>query len=240
MRTNNLIKNISLATLFSISMGFLESITVIYLRKIFYPEGFSFPLNIYISKSIIRIEIIREICTLVMLICISILIGKNLYTQIAYFLLSFGLWDIFYYIGLKILLNWPESLLTWDILFLIPIPWTAPVLAPIMVSIVFIIISLIIIYLSHITDTIKLNFKDYILILSGLSLIFVSFIWNYAKLFLPQKFIKNIYQSITDPELLKIISEYSPSNYNWYLLWLGLILILIPISYKFLTIKKQI
>ena len=49
-------------------------------------------------------------------------------------MIIFGIWDIFYYIFLKIFLDWPESYLTWDILFLIPLPWVGPVLAPVLVS----------------------------------------------------------------------------------------------------------
>jgi hypothetical protein len=44
-------------------------------------------------------------------------------------------WDLFYYVWLRLLLGWPPSLLTWDVLFLIPVPWIGPVLAPVVVSI---------------------------------------------------------------------------------------------------------
>jgi len=35
-------------------------------------------------------------------------------------------------------LDWPASFYTWDILFLLPVPWTGPVLAPVLVSAVMI------------------------------------------------------------------------------------------------------
>src|SRR6185295_1640743 len=50
--------------------------------------------------------------------------------------LLFGAWDLAYYAGLYVALGWPPSLLTWDVLFLIPVPWTAPVLYPALVSVV--------------------------------------------------------------------------------------------------------
>jgi hypothetical protein len=43
-------------------------------------------------------------------------------------------WDIFYYVWLKVLLDWPASLLTPDILFLIPLPWWGPVIAPVLIA----------------------------------------------------------------------------------------------------------
>jgi hypothetical protein len=39
---------------------------------------------------------------------------------------------------LKAILNWPASLLEWDVLFLIPLPWIGPVIAPLLVSIMMI------------------------------------------------------------------------------------------------------
>jgi hypothetical protein len=46
----------------------------------------------------------------------------------------FAFWDIFYYAGLWLIIRWPSSLLTQDVLFLIPTPWIAPVWFPILVS----------------------------------------------------------------------------------------------------------
>jgi hypothetical protein len=46
----------------------------------------------------------------------------------------FGVWDIFYYLWLKVLLGWPASVFDWDVLFLIPLPWIGPVVAPLLVA----------------------------------------------------------------------------------------------------------
>ena len=51
--------------------------------------------------------------------------GRTAVGKFAFFLFLFGVWDIFYYIWLKVFLHWPASLLTWDVLFLIPVPWVA-------------------------------------------------------------------------------------------------------------------
>ena len=129
-------------------MAYLESAVVVYLREIYYPNGFSFPLQ-EITPFILIIEIGREIATIIMLFAVSYFMSKNKRELFAFFSFNFGMWDIWYYIWLKLLLDWPQSLLTWDVLFLIPVPWIAPVLAPILVSVSLIIASLIILKLEN-------------------------------------------------------------------------------------------
>ena len=114
-----LVKKIIWIVLLSIAMAYLESAVVIYLREIYYPEGFAFPLT-PIKTTIAITEFWREVATLVMLLGIGILTGKASAQRLAFFLLSFAIWDIFYYVFLYLTLGWPSSLLTWDLLFLIP------------------------------------------------------------------------------------------------------------------------
>lgn len=131
--------------IFSIAMAYVEAAVVVYLRVIYYPEGFSFPLKT-ISENMILIEVLREFASMLMLFAIAVLIGKKKWERFAYFLFCFGIWDIFYYIWLKVLLDWPLSVMDWDILFLIPLPWIGPVIAPVSVSILMIIFGLLIIF----------------------------------------------------------------------------------------------
>ena len=121
-------------------MGFLEAAVVVYLREILYPGGFSFPLS-PVPASLALTEIFREVATLVMLVSIGILAGRKFSTGFAWFIYSFAIWDIFYYIFLKAVLGWPESLMTWDVLFLIPTTWTGPVLTPVLVSLTMILFA---------------------------------------------------------------------------------------------------
>jgi hypothetical protein len=106
-------------TLFGISMGFLETSVVVYLREILYPNGFDFPLSMF-PKHLALTEILREAATVIMLVAVGIFTGRTRTEKFGFFIFTFAVWDIFYYVFLKALLNWPESLLTWDILFLIP------------------------------------------------------------------------------------------------------------------------
>ena len=131
--------------IFGIAMAYLESAIVVYLRLIYYPDGFQFPLKI-IPNNIALIEIGREAATIVMLWTITRMYTKNFKKQFALFLYSFGVWDIFYYIWLKVFLGWPAGWLDWDILFLIPLPWTGPWLSPALVSVCFISAAVIVFY----------------------------------------------------------------------------------------------
>ena len=79
-------------------------------------------------------EVAREAATLLMLGAVAAAVGGNFRQWFAFFLLAFGAWDISYYAFLKVLIDWPKSLLTWDVLFLIPVPWSGPVLAPALVA----------------------------------------------------------------------------------------------------------
>src|ERR1044072_1504154 len=87
-------------TIFSIAMGYLETAVVVYLRKLYYPGGFNFPL-VPVTLDIAKTEFWREAATLIMLVGIGVLAGKNKTQRFAYFLLSFAVWDIFYYVFLK-------------------------------------------------------------------------------------------------------------------------------------------
>lgn len=141
---------IAIVFLFAIAFGYLEGAVVTYLRalhepavKRFYPNRQSdqlFPLltleqvRAVGQQSTLYTEIGREAATMLMLAAIALAVSHNRRQWAAAFAISFGIWDIVFYLTLKLLLGWPASLLTWDILFLIPVPWVGPVLTPVLVS----------------------------------------------------------------------------------------------------------
>jgi len=117
-------------------MAAVESAVVVYLRALHAADA---PLTVLLHEipaHLVPIEIGRELATLVMIGAVAALAGgaRNVREAFLYFALAFGIWDIFYYIWLWVFIGWPPSLLTWDILFLIPVPWLGPVLAPVIVS----------------------------------------------------------------------------------------------------------
>lgn len=124
--------------MFAVAFAFVESAVVTYLRALYYPDGFSFPLRMMGSDHVL-VELTREFATMVMLVCVAWLAGNTRWKRFGYFLVAFGVWDIFYYVWLKVILNWPASIFDWDILFLIPVPWIGPVIAPLLVSVIMIV-----------------------------------------------------------------------------------------------------
>ena len=87
------------------------------------------------QQKTVFVEIGREAATMLMLAAIALAVAGNARQWTAGFAIAFGVWDIVFYAGLKLLLGWPASVFTWDILFLIPVPWVGPVIAPVLVSV---------------------------------------------------------------------------------------------------------
>ena len=79
-------------------------------------------------------EVAREFATLVMLLGVAWLAGGNLRLRLGYFLIAFGVWDLFYYVFLRMITGWPATPFDWDVLFLIPLPWWGPVMAPSLIA----------------------------------------------------------------------------------------------------------
>jgi hypothetical protein len=135
-----MLNRLLVAIVFSIAFAYIESAVVVYLRAIFHPDGFTFPLQAFDltaqGRRLLLTEIGREAATLVLILTAARLFGANRREHAAYFLVIFAVWDIFYYVWLKVLVNWPATLLDWDVLFLIPIPWASPVLYPVLAALV--------------------------------------------------------------------------------------------------------
>jgi hypothetical protein len=92
-----------------------------------------------ISGALGNIELAREVATLVMLAAVGCLAGSTLRARLAYAAIAFGTWDIFYYVSLKVMYGWPRSLFDWDVLFLLPLPWWGPVIAPVSIAVLMIV-----------------------------------------------------------------------------------------------------
>jgi len=228
MRSEKKYKSVFLwLIVFGIAMGLLEAIVVVYIRQIYYPTGFEFPLKIFEIK-FYYVEILREIATIVMLVSIGVLTGKNLLQKFCYFLFSFAVWDIFYYIGLKLILDWPSSFLTWDILFLIPVTWVGPVLAPVISSLVFIVFSVTIVRLLEKNIIKNLSLVHWTLFLSGVLIVLIVYIWDYSKIIIDGGYISRLGKLATDKQFISEITSYIPISFKWFLFILGEFLILLP------------
>jgi len=193
-----------------ILFGYIEAAVVVYLREIYYPEGFSLPF-VVVEGRILLTEILREAATLFIMWATVCLAYKRMQSRIAAFIILFGVWDIFYYVFLKLLLNWPASMDTWDILFLIPLPWLGPVWAPVLVSMGFIYAG---------TTILRYNHKNH----------FVDFDRSFLWLELLSALI--IIVSFLIPGF-SVMKQAMPSPFPWYLFLAGFLMGLSVFLYHF-------
>jgi Kef-type K+ transport system membrane component KefB len=139
------------AAFFGAAFGFVEAAVVVYLRAaVGLLPGYGGTLadvarlssEVYqksqiqsdLPQSLLTVEIFREVATIIMLVSVARLGAKPFRERAAIFLWCFAIWDICYYLGLYLTVGWPPSLLSPDVLFLIPVPWLAQVWFPILVS----------------------------------------------------------------------------------------------------------
>lgn len=161
--------------LYAIAMAAVESAVVVYLRAL---HGSGEPLSVLLHEipdRLVAIEVGREAATLVMLVAVAAIAGRNAWEGFLYFALAFGVWDIFYYVWLWVFLGWPPSLFTWDVLFLIPVPWLGPVLAPVIVSLCLVAGAL---WLLN-RPTLRLSRRAWVLASIGAVLVLLSFTIDY-------------------------------------------------------------
>ena len=120
--------------IFATAMAWMESATVVYLRtlvgRIEPHQANPLPVSVGLGQT----EIIREAATLIMLLTVGLLAGRTWRSRVSYTLIAFGVWDIFYYLFLAVITSWPRSVMDWDVLFLIPLPWWGPVIAPVLIA----------------------------------------------------------------------------------------------------------
>jgi hypothetical protein len=183
--------------LFGVAFGYVEAAVVVYLRTIDAPlrrdlfrevdHDAVFPLlsleQLHQSGPeymvILRTELGRELATLVMLGALGMMIGGTFRQWLAGFVVAFGVWDIFYYVFLQALIGWPGSLWTWDILFLLPVPWVGPVIAPVIVSATMITAGGMTLWRESRGRPVLGNPWDYALITAGGLVMIVAFCWDF-------------------------------------------------------------
>lgn len=207
------IRRVALVVLFAVAFGFLEAAVVVYLRAIYdpiraslypgEPSGSLVPLITFeqlreagpVHVRRLRIELGRELATMIMLAAVASLAMRRRGEWVAMFMISFGVWDIAFYGGLKAMINFPTSLLTWDILFLIPVPWVGPVLAPLIVSLSMIGAGLVLVAGAGHGRSFRVTWLHWVVIVVGGVIIILSFCWEHSR----------------------IMAGQPPGPFNWYL-----------------------
>ncbi len=216
------------ASIFAVAMAFIESSVVVYLRELYYPEGFVFPLK-PIDSVIAFTEFLREAATIIMLVSLAFLAGKNFSQGFAYFLYGFAIWDIFYYVFLYALLGWPESLMTWDILFLIPVSWISPVICPIILSFSMIGLACIILYYESRGILVKIKRMEWLLLITGSLAAVLSFTLDSFQYFLGQYSPGEIIHMLRHDGFDQMVFQFIPKKFKWWIFWLGEAIILFGI-----------
>lgn len=199
-----------LLTVFCIAFAYIEAAIVVYLRYLSagIPETV-FPINEF-NPTISIVEILREFMTIILLISIASITAREKWGRFFRFLFLFGMWDILYYVWLKILIGWPKSLISWDILFLIPVPWVGPVIAPVLVAILLVIDGIVFFNLLNrrkmpVIDPIPISLG-----ILGAILVFFSFTLEQITLILKQG--------------IDAIYGYMPQDFPWLIFILGWLL----------------
>ena len=186
--------------LFAVSFGYVEAAVVVYLRALYEPvqgsvysnlaQGELFPLLRRDQLEAqgpehtrrLATELGREAATLVVLAAVGVAVAGSFRQWFAAFLFTFGLWDIFYYVFLKVLLDWPESLLTWDLLFLLPVPWAGPVLAPVLVALSMVATGVVALWRESVNQPIQAKWFHWITAVASGVIIVMAFCWDFRNI----------------------------------------------------------
>ncbi len=201
--------------LFAVAIGYFEAMVVIYLRMLYYPEGFSFPLKLLPFRMTI-LEILREAVSIVIILCVAAIAGRKFWERFGYFIIIFGIWDVSYYIWLKIILDWPSSIFEWDILFLIPLPWIGPVIAPVLIAVLMMIIGISITGFFQKGYDFRPSGISWILVVAGTLLMLYSFMCD----------------------LPATLHQMAPEPYHYLILFAGLVCYVTAYVFSYRKVKK--
>ena len=212
--------------IFAVAFAWVEGSVVVYLREIYFEGSFDFPIftewkggKLVVDK-LTRVELGREIATILMLVAVGCAAGKNALQKFCFFMISFGIWDTFYYIWLWVMVRWPESLMTWDILFFIPLPWVGPVITPVLIALTMAAAGSLIIYYGEKGCVTHLRWYDLVIELGCGLLIIIAFCWDW----------KNIMRVPGD-----VLRNGIPNPFAW---WLFLPAYLFSVVYLAVRLKQ--
>jgi len=125
--------------IFAMAMAWVEAAVVYYLRTLVDRINPYQADPLPIIGGLGAVELVREGATLVMLLAVGVLAGQSWRRRLGYWAVAFGVWDVSYYVFLRVMCGWPQSLFDWDVLFLLPLPWWGPVLAPVLIALLMVV-----------------------------------------------------------------------------------------------------
>lgn len=203
--TNMRTRTLLWLTLFAIAMAYIEAALVVHLRHLYYAENplTIFPLRLF-THTDLAIELMREVATIVMIITVALLAVRDIGRRFTAFVFIFGVWDLFYYLWLKLLIDWPQTWLEWDVLFLIPWPWFGPWITPAIIALLFTTWGAWVLASNHKPRFTRVSGSVFLI---GVVLGLAAFLWPAALLL---------------PGGEQAFDGYQPGNFPWILYSMGL------------------
>jgi hypothetical protein len=192
-------------SVFSIAMAYLEAAVVVYLRRVYGITNLILQVPLF-DKEIAAIEVGRELTTLVMLLCIGWIAGETFQSRVGFTFITFGLWDIFYYIWLRVFIGWPQSIIEPDLLFLIPLPWWGPVLSPVLIALLMVTGGIIAVIKTEKKQTLHIDTWFWVCLITGVLILLYNFMADAL---------------IALPADASTLSGLKPSQFNWPVYFLG-------------------
>lgn len=198
-------KNLPWVALFAVAMAYVESAVVVYLRRLYGISDLMTSLPPF-DPQIGVIELGRELATLVMLLTVGLAAGKKFQTRLGFALFAFGLWDIFYYIWLRVFIGWPTSVFDLDLLFLIPLPWWGPVLAPVLIAALMTVGGSLAVLGSERGHTIRLQRGEWAILIFGNLVMLYTFMTDSLAIL---------------PTDARTLTQLHPTNFHWLIYLVG-------------------
>jgi hypothetical protein len=192
-------------SVFSIAMAYLEAAVVVYLRRVYGITDLILQVPPF-DAQIAAIEVGRELATLVMLLCIGWIAGETFQSRVSFAFITFGLWDIFYYVWLRVFIGWPQSILEPDLLFLIPLPWWGPVLAPVLIALLMVIGGIFAVIKVEKNKPLHIDAWSWVCLIAGVLILLYTFMADAL---------------IALPADASTLSSLKPSQFNWPVYSLG-------------------
>jgi hypothetical protein len=192
-----LLRVLAALVLFGVAFGCVEAAVVVYLRGLYdpiherhypgSPPGHLFPVLRLEQldeagpqvRRWLHVELVREAATLLLLAAAALAVGHNGRTWLAAFVVAFGVWDIFYYVFLKVFLDWPGTLFDWDLLFLLPVPWAGPVLAPVLVAFTMIVTGGLVLWRENAGRPVQAAGRHWAGLVAGGLILVAAFCWDW-------------------------------------------------------------
>ncbi len=215
-----------MVSVFAMAMAWVESAAVYYLRTMFDRIDPYQASPLPVVGNLGSVELVREAATLVMLLMVGFLAGHTWRSRLAYAVIAFGVWDIFYYVFLKVTCGWPKSWLDWDILFLLPLPWWGPVLAPISIALLMILWGTLATKREQIAPATTVPWRSWAIGFAGAGVALYTFMADSLR---------------AADQGLEALRNMLPIRFQWPLFGLALALLSVPVwqQYKDLRMSKS-